>query len=147
MTENLRLKKIVKWLIGMGYADSDMDLAEKLEYSRSSFSVITNGRVNLSEKFLDRLCKFHPPINRTWILTGHGEMIKEEKLIEQKNLFDLSVVQVGKSEVSSVLLKMKDEWIVIQQNNINFLINKLKELETINAQLEERIRLLTVGKT
>ena len=71
-----RLKKVVKWLIFSGFAENEKELAELLGYTKSSFSQILNGKVPLSDKFLDKICSLDNNINKVWILENKGEMLK-----------------------------------------------------------------------
>ena len=52
MTETQRVKKVINWLVFMEYAENERELAEKLGYTKSSFSQIVNGKVPLSERFV-----------------------------------------------------------------------------------------------
>ena len=71
-----RLKKVVKWLIFSGFGENEKELAELLGYTKSSFSQILNGKVPLSDKFLDKICSLDNNINKVWILENKGEMLK-----------------------------------------------------------------------
>ena len=71
-----RLKKVVKWLIFSGFGENEKELAELLGYKKSSFSQILNGKVPLSDKFLDKICSLDNNINKVWILENKGEMLK-----------------------------------------------------------------------
>ena len=71
-----RLKKVVKWLIFSGFGENEKELAELLGYTKSSFSQILNGKVPLSDKFLDKICSLDKNINKVWILENKGEMLK-----------------------------------------------------------------------
>ena len=71
-----RLKKVVKWLIFSGFGEIEKELAEVLGYTNSSFSQILNGKVPLSDKFLDKICSLDNNINKVWILENKGEMLK-----------------------------------------------------------------------
>ena len=51
--ENQRLKKVVVWLLFKGYANNETELSKLLGYNKSSFSQIVNGKVPLSDKFLN----------------------------------------------------------------------------------------------
>lgn len=75
MTKIERVKKLCKWLIYIGYADNDAELAAKLGYTKSSFSQIINEKVPLSDKFIDKICAVNENINKVWILTEKGEML------------------------------------------------------------------------
>lgn len=50
MTETQRVKKVINWLVFMEYAENERELAEKLGYTKSSFSQIVNGKVPLIGK-------------------------------------------------------------------------------------------------
>ena len=75
-TDLQRLKKVVKWLIFSGFGENEKELAEILGYKKSSFSQILNGKVPLSDKFLDKLCSLDSNINKVWIMENKGEMLK-----------------------------------------------------------------------
>jgi hypothetical protein len=55
MTETQRVKKVINWLVFMEYAENERELAEKLGYTKSSFSQIVNGKVPLSERFVQNV--------------------------------------------------------------------------------------------
>lgn len=82
MTKIERLKKLCKWLIYIDYADNDAELASKLGYTKSSFSQIINEKVPLSDKFIDKICSVDENINKVWIQTGKGEMLKSTNLLQ-----------------------------------------------------------------
>ncbi len=75
--ETTRLKKAVNWLIYTGKAENERAIAELLGYTKSSFSQIMNGKVPLSDRFLDRLCSLDPNINKVWIKTGEGNLTSD----------------------------------------------------------------------
>lgn len=75
MTQLDRVKKVCKWLIFNDVAESDKELSSHLGYTRSSFSQIINGKVPLSEKFIDKLLSLDDNINKVWILSGEGSML------------------------------------------------------------------------
>lgn len=77
MTEIQRIKKVCKWLMFTDIADNDKELAEKLGYTKSSFSQILNGKVPISGKFVDKLCDLDHNINKVWVFSGNGNMFKE----------------------------------------------------------------------
>jgi transcriptional regulator with XRE-family HTH domain len=76
MDDLQRVKKIINWLIFNEYAENETEIAQKLGYTKSSFSQIVNGKVPLSEKFITNLCKADENINKVWITDGVGEMLK-----------------------------------------------------------------------
>lgn len=78
MTDLERVKKAIDWLIYMGIATTNKDLADKMGYNESSFSQIISGRVGLSPKFVKNLANMDSRLSEEWILTGVGEITKPE---------------------------------------------------------------------
>lgn len=124
MNEIQRIRKAINWLLFKGVAENDRELAEKLDYTKSSFSQIVNGRVPLSEKFVKKLCRLDKNINEVWILTGEGEMFKSEK---ESNLNSENVVTI-----------QKDVWNVLQQQAAS-LASKDKQIDELMSLLKEQI--------
>jgi phage repressor protein C with HTH and peptisase S24 domain len=77
MTELQRIRKVLKWLIFNEYAASEKEIAEKIGYTKSSLSQIINGKVPLSDKFVEKIAAADENINKVWILTGEGYMLRE----------------------------------------------------------------------
>lgn len=76
---NDRLKLIVKYLIGQGFASNQEKLGELLGYTnKASFSHILNGRKPLPSDFIDRICLLDKKVNKVWIETGAGRMVVPE---------------------------------------------------------------------
>ena len=73
---NQRITEVVSYLIFSKAALDKRDLSQKLGYNVSSFSQIINGRVHISDKFLEKLLDFAPNINEEWLTEGKGEMLK-----------------------------------------------------------------------
>ncbi|GIZ10248.1 LexA family transcriptional regulator [Flavobacterium sp. UMI-01] len=90
MTKIERVRKLCKWLIYDGFADNDKDLAEKIGYTKSSFSQILNEKVPLSDKFIDKLCSANENINKVWVFRGEGEILKNYRndiMSESANIY------------------------------------------------------------
>ena len=77
MAELQRIRRIINWLIFAEYAQNEKELAKKLGYTQSAFSQITNGKVPLSNRFIQKLCSADENINYNWILTGRGNLFKK----------------------------------------------------------------------
>nr|DAU24358.1 MAG TPA: repressor protein CI [Caudoviricetes sp.] len=82
MNDLQRIKKVVKWLIFSDYGESEKEIAELLGYKKSSFSQLMNGKVPLSDKFIEKLLSIDSNINKVWILTGEGSMFKKKEVKE-----------------------------------------------------------------
>ena len=116
MTETQRVKKVINWLVFMEYAENERELAEKLGYTKSSFSQIVNGKVPLSERFVQKLASVDRNINEVWIMTGEGNM--------------LNSVEAG----TSVVTIPANVWEVIQ--------TQAESLKSKNKQIDELVALL-----
>lgn len=120
MTETQRVKKVINWLVFMEYAENERELAEKLGYTKSSFSQIVNGKVPLSERFVQKLASVDRNINEVWIMTGEGNM--------------LNSVEAG----TSVVTIPANVWVVIQ-TQAESLKSKDKQIDELVALLKQQI--------
>ena len=120
MTETQRVKKVINWLVFMEYAENERELAEKLGYTKSSFSQIVNGKVTLSERFVQKLASVDRNINEVWIMTGEGNM--------------LNSVEAG----TSVVTIPANVWEVIQ-TQAESLKSKDKQIDELVALLKQQI--------
>ena len=120
MTETQRVKKVINWLVFMEYTENERELAEKLGYTKSSFSQIVNGKVPLSERFVQKLASVDRNINEVWIMTGEGNM--------------LNSVEAG----TSVVTIPANVWEVIQ-TQAESLKSKDKQIDELVALLKQQI--------
>ena len=120
MTETQRVKKVINWLVFMEYAENERELAEKLGYTKSSFSQIVNGKVPMSERFVQKLASVDRNINEVWIMTGEGNM--------------LNSVEAG----TSVVTIPANVWEVIQ-TQAESLKSKDKQIDELVALLKQQI--------
>jgi transcriptional regulator with XRE-family HTH domain len=125
MTKIERVRKLCKWLVFYGFAENDKELADKLGYTKSSFSQIMNEKVPLSDKFIDRLCDTNKNINKVWIDEFKGTML----LSDAK---DINPPDVGKFED---LAEARKETIALLRDKIITLEKEVLELrEKINIE-------------
>lgn len=77
MTETERIKKAIKWLIGSGIAKTQEGIGLLMGYSnKSAFSQVVNNPDKRPEDFVLRLCNLNNVLNKNWLLTGEGSMLK-----------------------------------------------------------------------
>lgn len=129
MTELQRVRKIVNWLIFMEYAENERDLAEKLGYTKSSFSQILNGKVALSDKFVKKLCSANENINEVWITSGEGDMLISEVIGSNVITIPANVWEVIRTQAES--LKSRDKQI---EELVAMLKQQLAEAKKTPAQ-------------
>lgn len=76
MTELERIKIAVKTLISLGVGKRQEDIGAMMGYkSKSSFSQVLNGKVPLPTGFIDKLCKLDSRLEKSWIISGEGNVL------------------------------------------------------------------------
>ena len=147
MVDIQRVKKVIKWLIYQGVAENESDLSTKMGYTKSSFSQIINGRVNVSDKFIDKLCCWDDNINKVWIKRGEGLIfinkdsigtseVINEKQIETKETENLNTVEKG-VEINLMNLLLNEKERVIQEKD-----KVIEEKERLIRERERIIKLI-----
>lgn len=122
MKEQQRIKKVINWLIYNEVSTNERALSELLGYTKSSFSQIVNGRVPLSEKFVDKLCSLDENINKVWIMQGIGNMF----LSKQKDT-PISVEDITIPKASWEVIQAQAKSLSAKDGQIDELISQLKE--------------------
>lgn len=123
MTDLQRVKKVIKWLIFSDFGENEKDIAGVLEYEKSYLSQVMNGKVPISEKFIDKLLSLDKNINKVWVLTGRGEMFNSKTF-------------------ESVETKSNDKYIALLEENIKTLKAQIKDKEEKEVLYKEKIRSL-----
>lgn len=122
MSNLKRIKKIINWLIYKEIGESEKEIAERLGYTKSSFSQIVNGKVPLSDKFISKLCSLDENINLVWVQSGEGEMFIEHNLNSEKDVTIPASV-----------------WSVIQRQ-AQSLSSRDRQIEDLIALLKEQVQ-------
>lgn len=122
MSNLKRIKKVINWLIYKEIGESEKEIAERLGYTKSSFSQIVNGKVPLSDKFISKLCSLDENINLVWVQSGEGEMFIEHNLNSEQDVTIPSSV-----------------WSVIQRQ-AQSLSSRDRQIEDLIALLKEQVQ-------
>ena len=122
MSNLKRIKKVIKWLIYKEIGESEKEIAERLGYTKSSFSQIVNGKVPLSDKFISKLCSLDENINLVWVQSGEGEMFIEHNLNSEQDVTIPASV-----------------WSVIQRQ-AQSLSSRDRQIEDLIALLKEQVQ-------
>jgi phage repressor protein C with HTH and peptisase S24 domain len=129
-----RVKKVINWLIFKEFASNERELSELLGYTKSSFSQLVNGKVPLSDNFIDKLCSLDPNINSVWITTGEGNMFLDTSIVselqheqqEKHNLRALPLIPTtafaGYGTLAYEDLIVEDYYIIREFCNADFLL-------------------------
>lgn len=122
MSNLKRIKKVINWLIYKEIGESEKEIAERLGYTKSSFSQIVNGKVPLSDKFISKLCSLDKNINLVWVQSGEGEMFLEDNLNSEQDVTIPASV-----------------WSVIQRQ-AQSLSSRDRQIEDLIALLKEQVQ-------
>ena len=121
MNELQRVKKVINWLIFQDMAENERALADKLGYTKSSFSQIVNGKVPLSDKFVKKLCSLDENINEVWVQSGNGSMFKNNPNSENNVAIPEAAWNVIQQQTASLAARDRqiDELIGMLKDQIN----------------------------
>ena len=122
MSNLKRIKKVINWLIYKEIGESEKEIAERLGYTKSSFSQIVNGKVPLSDKFISKLCSLDENINLVWVQSVEGEMFIEHNLNSEQDVTIPASV-----------------WSVIQRQ-AQSLSSRDRQIEDLIALLKEQVQ-------
>lgn len=127
-----RIRLVIKWIIGNGYASNQKEVGLLLGYSNeSSFSQIINGKKPLPAGFVDKIAKIDKRIDKIWINTGTGAMVKtvanDAAVVSEPHLM------YNKREEISHLSALE----IIDRNNRN--IERMIEIADRNSRSIEKI--------
>ncbi|MCU6777323.1 helix-turn-helix domain-containing protein [Phocaeicola fibrisolvens] len=122
-----RIKKIINH-----YGLSDRAFAIKCGIKQNTFSNQINGVREISLQTINSILITFENISAEWLLRGNGEML-------------LTSEQPTSSNENDRLSKLIDT-IAFQQDTINNLQRKIKELETINKRLEVELTIFKNNK-
>lgn len=107
MTVHDRIKLAVKWLIGTGVANNQEAIGRLMGYSnKSSFSQILNNKVSIPADFIDRLCELNENINKVWIESEKGNMLRTDTALAPS---DSTVVSKEFPQSDIVILRLIDK--------------------------------------
>lgn len=136
MTDLQRVKKTINWLIFIGFAENEREVAEKLGYKKASLSQILNGHTPLSEKFVKNLCSADENLNEVWILTGEGDMFLKSEAV----LPPAEMISIPKDVWDSI--KRKDKQI---DDLVSLLREQIAENKKTVARQEDNANSAAVG--
>ena len=80
MTELQRVVDVFEYLKSNKYFRNQQDFVERIGSDKTTVSQILNGKKEISKQFVCKLIDGFPILNKEWLLSGEGEMLKDEKL-------------------------------------------------------------------
>ena len=143
MSDLQRVIKCIDWLIFERKVKSRRDLAEKMDYTESSMSQILNAKVSLSSRFIKKLSKIDPDISESWLMSGKGEMLKNN----EQNVNDIANSTVVGASVNgngnNITNNDVSELIELQKGYQEILKSNQMQLSRSQDQIDKLIELLS----
>ena len=127
IVENNRLKEVISFLKKERVIYNESDFAKQIEIGKSFLSDIKAGRKVLSEQLVLKICKLEPRVNKTWLLTGEGEMLTGVQTEQTKQSFTESDIHlIPLLPVSSQGGSLNDFVVSIKESSCEKIISPIK---------------------
>ncbi len=97
---NQRFKDVTSELKKMRMVYTDADLARILGISRGEMSNVMSGRRPVSKRIVDNLTTQFPDINKTWLLTGDGEMLKTQSANAENHSISIAGEEIKENKIN-----------------------------------------------
>jgi plasmid maintenance system antidote protein VapI len=137
-----RVKYAISYLTLNGMAGSQRELSKVLGYNESCFSQMLNGKKPLSKKFVEKLTSEYEVLNKDWLLSGEGEMIKGKVSQSAKgdNTINVSGNNVDMRNINQSKSTNDDAKRIKElEKRIEELIEDKKKLQDMVTKLLEKI--------
>ena len=129
-----RLKLVIKHLVGKGIAPNQKGVGLLIGYkTESAFSQVINGKVSMPEDFIDKLVSLDDELDKNWIITGSGSMIK--KLYHMNENDDISFDYKKLAEERLQTIDRLDKFIKRLEKDIELLEAENNSLKKENRRL------------
>lgn len=127
IVENNRLKEVISFLKKERVIYNESDFAKQIEIGKSFLSDIKAGRKVLSEQLVLKICKLEPRVNKTWLLTGEGEMLTGVQTEQTKQSFTESDIHlIPLLPVSAQGGSLNDFVVSIKESSCEKIISPIK---------------------
>lgn len=131
-----RVKDAINELRRLKVIRNQQDLVERLEYNKSSVSQILNGKVPLSDSFINNLIEKFPAISRTYIYSGDGPILINNGSNSQINAGDIATRLKSLMEEKGISAYVVEKECGFPQANMSKLLNgSVQKPNTENLKL------------
>lgn len=139
----LRLQKMVNYLIGSGCAKNQKDVAEKLNVTPPSLNAALKSKSYPSLIYLHRVNDAYGKLfSLEWLSTGDGEMLKQDEQQAASsvhhNAVDNSIV-IDNSMPDSARIMLANKEIEILRTQLDELREQLKQANDKNERLQDKL--------
>lgn len=138
----LRLQKMVNYLIGSGCAKNQKDVAEKLNVTPPSLNAALKSKSYPSLIYLHRVNDAYGKLfSLEWLSTGEGDMLKHDSQPASSvhhNAVDNSIV-IDNSMPDSSRIMLANKEIEILRTQLDELREQLKQANDKNERLQDKL--------
>ena len=138
----LRLQKMVNYLIGSGCAKNQKDVAERLNVTPPSLNAALKSKSYPSLIYLHRVNDAYGKLfSLEWLSTGEGEMLKQSEKPASSvhhNAVDNSIV-IDNSMPDSARIMLANKEIEILRTQLDELREQLKQANDKNERLQDKL--------
>lgn len=97
---NQRFRDVTNELKKLRKVYSDADLARILGISRGEMSNVMSGRRPVSKRIVDNLTTHFPEIDKEWLLTGDGEMLKSHSASAENHSISIAGEEIKENKIN-----------------------------------------------
>lgn len=78
MSGEQRIKQLIAYLKENKRIRNQQDFVERIGSDKSTVSQVINGKLTIPNNLFDKICSAFPDVSHSWLLTGEGNMLKED---------------------------------------------------------------------
>lgn len=82
MTDNQRVKELVSFLKENKRIRNQQDFVERIGSDKSTVSQVLSDKLPIPNNMFDKICNAFPDVSQSWLRTGEGNMLRDDKLTE-----------------------------------------------------------------
>ena len=82
MTDNQRVKVLVSFLKENKRIRNQQDFVERIGSDKSTVSQVLSDKLPIPNNMFDKICNAFPDVSQSWLRTGEGNMLRDDKLTE-----------------------------------------------------------------
>ena len=97
---NQRVKDVVKELKKQRKIHSQADFAQEVGIGAVQLSEIVSGKRKISEYYVNKILTRFPEINKDWLVSGDGEMLKMKSAIANNHSISIAGEEVKENEIN-----------------------------------------------
>ena len=140
MTKNQSIKdRLLIFIAHLGIGQARFEKACNL-----SNGYINNSKGNFGAAKIDDILKTYPQLNRDWLMSGEGEMLKKTDIKGNNNIVQTGIVHGNNTQGNNTILTESDKerLLNILEMNSKSLLIKDEQIDKFQKQIDRLLTLL-----